>query len=60
MTIPSRIKTVREERRLQVVLLLLPLLLVNENVQLQVQSVKLRTFITLPKYIPQENQCGSE
>ena len=33
---------------------------VNTNVQLQVQSVKSRPFITLPKYIPQENQCGSE
>ena len=33
---------------------------VNTNVQLQIQSVKSRPFITLPKYIPQENQCGSE
>ena len=33
---------------------------VNTNVQLQFQSVKSRPFITLQKYIPQENQCGSE
>ena len=32
----------------------------NTNVQPQFQSVKLRPFITLPKYIPQENQRGSE
>ena len=33
---------------------------INANVQTQFQSVKSRPFITLPKYIPQENQCGSE
>ena len=33
---------------------------VNTNVQPQFQSVKSRPFITLQKYIPQENQCGSE
>ena len=33
---------------------------VNTNVQLQFQSVKLRLFITLQKHIPQENQCGRE
>ena len=33
---------------------------VNTNVQLQLQSVKSIPFITLPKYLSQENQCGSE
>ena len=32
---------------------------VNTNVQPQVQSVKPRPFITMPIYIPQENQRGS-
>ena len=34
--------------------------IVNTDVQPQLQSVKSRPFITLPKYISQENQCGSE
>ena len=33
---------------------------VNTNVQTQVQLVKSRKFFTLPKYISQENQRGSE
>ena len=33
---------------------------VNTNVQQQFQSVKSRPFISLPKHIRQENQCGSE
>ena len=33
---------------------------VNRNVQLHVQSVKSRPFVTLPKYITQENQRVSE
>ena len=32
---------------------------VNINVQPQFQSVKSRPFITLPKYIPQENRCAA-
>ena len=33
---------------------------INSNLQAQVQSVKSRPFITLAKYIPLENQCGSK
>ena len=33
---------------------------VNTNVQVQVQLVKSRSIIVLLKYIPRENQCGSE
>ena len=33
---------------------------VKTNIQPQFQSVKSRPFITLPKYIPQKKQFGSE
>ena len=52
----------REERRVAstAITTTFTTIVVNTNVQLQFQSVRLRPFISLPKDIPQENQCGSQ
>ena len=66
--IQSQIKTVQTRGKKFVggtaiattVLLLLLLLFSIQMFNCQVQVIKLKIFITLPKYIPQENKCGSE
>ena len=50
----------REERRVASTAITTAFTVVNTNVQQQFQSVKSRPFISLPKHIRQENQCGSE
>ena len=51
MTIPAQIKTLQEERMLQILLLLLPLLL-SLSIQIFNRKFnKIEPFITLPKYI---------
>ena len=59
MTIASQIKTARGKKVASTaVATTFTTTVVNTNVQPQFQSVKLRPFITLQKYISEENQCG--
>ena len=61
VTISSQIKTARGKKVVSTAIApTFTTTVVNTNVQQQFQSVKSTPFITLPKYIPQENQCGSE
>ena len=68
MTIPSQIKNVQTRGKkvasttitTTTITTTSTTTVVNTNVQTQVQLVKSRNFFTLPKYISQENQRGSE